>query len=302
MEKINLLERISSLYDRGENIISYLKQISNNNKNSIEDILISYDFQAGTYTEFAKNNIQYLNSYTTAIAETINKLGAFNSILEAGVGEATTIGNLVKKLSSIKDVFGFDLSWSRIKFGNKYLEDNSINKFCNVNLFVGDLFNIPLADNSIDVVYTSHSIEPNGGREAEALEALYRVAKNFLVLLEPSYNFASAEGKERMINNGYITTLYDTAKSLNYNIIEYRLFDIFNNDLNPTELIVIKKSEQNLSENNFHFQCPNTKTRLSKKEDCFYSNTGLIAYPIIDSIPCLLPNNGIVATKYNDFH
>jgi ubiquinone/menaquinone biosynthesis C-methylase UbiE len=33
------------------------------------------------------------------------------------------------------------------------------------DLVVADLFHIPFADNSVDVVYTSHSLEPNGGRE-----------------------------------------------------------------------------------------------------------------------------------------
>ncbi|HOL80730.1 MAG TPA: class I SAM-dependent methyltransferase, partial [Ignavibacteriales bacterium] len=93
--------------------------------------------------------------------------------IEIGVGEATTLSYLIKQLNNQNlNIFGFDISWSRLKFAKeltKYLQIE------NVNLFVADLFNIPLNDNSIDIVYTNHSIEPNGGREEEALKELYRI-------------------------------------------------------------------------------------------------------------------------------
>lgn len=48
----DLLGRISNIYNNeGTNIIDYLKSIKGNHQNSIEDILISYDFQSGLYTE-----------------------------------------------------------------------------------------------------------------------------------------------------------------------------------------------------------------------------------------------------------
>ena len=47
MEKYNLIETIKSLYGKGENIIQYLRESENRTFNTIEDILISYDFQSG---------------------------------------------------------------------------------------------------------------------------------------------------------------------------------------------------------------------------------------------------------------
>jgi ubiquinone/menaquinone biosynthesis C-methylase UbiE len=101
-------------------------------------------------------------------------------------------------------VFGFDISWSRVKFAKKLVEEYNMK---NVNLFTANLFEIPLLDNSIDIVYTSHSLEPNGGKEKQALKELFRIAKNYIVLLEPSYELASTDARERMINHGYITNL-----------------------------------------------------------------------------------------------
>lgn len=64
---------------------------------------------------------------------------------------------------------GFDISYSRIRHGNPHLHNEGIN---NAILFVGDLFKSALEDNSIDIVYTNHLLEPNGGHEKEALEEL----------------------------------------------------------------------------------------------------------------------------------
>ena len=46
MEKFKQLQKIKELYEKGGNIIEYLKSIDNNDTNTTEDIMISYDFQA----------------------------------------------------------------------------------------------------------------------------------------------------------------------------------------------------------------------------------------------------------------
>jgi uncharacterized protein YbaR (Trm112 family) len=40
---------------------------------------------------------------------------------------------------------------------------------------------------------------------------------------------------------------------------------------------------------------------LEKGDGYYYTSQGLLAYPIIKNIPCLLPQNAIVATHLNDF-
>lgn len=232
------VSEVKKIYENGGNIMDFLKSKSKSHQNSTESILISYDFQAGTYTEFAKNHPDYINNYTGSIAKVLNQLD-YRSIIEVGVGEATTLGNVIQRLSKKPDnVYGFDLSWSRIKYAQKYMKEKNVAAF----LFTGNLFNAPVSDNAVDVVYTSHSIEPNGGREREALIELYRITNKFLILLEPTYEFAEDEGKKRMEKLGYIRNLYSIAKELGYRIIEYRKFDYSSNPLNPTGLIVIEKN------------------------------------------------------------
>lgn len=302
MEKFKQLQKIKELYSNGENIIQYLKSIGNNEKNTIEDILISYDFQSGSYIQGFSKNKEYLEKYCSALAKLINEIDNVQSIVEVGVGEATTLNMLIKYLKNKpSNILGFDISWSRLKFGQELLKDFNI---FNVNLFTANLFEIPFLDNSIDIVYTSHSIEPNGGKEENALKELYRITKKYLILLEPSFEFANEEAKARMKKHGYVTELYSTAKRLNYKIIEHRLFDYSSNPLNPTGLIIIEKKET--SSNNSNLVCPISQTELLKySESLLYSKESFLAYPIIDEIPCLLKENSILATHlltdYNEY-
>lgn len=298
MEKESL-NRIKDIYEKGGNIIQYLKDSENLKNNTTEIIMISYDLQSGSYIKNVKENPEFNEKYTLAISKIFNKIGIkCNSILEAGVGEATTLANLIPKLQNTpKKIYGFDLAWSRVRYALEYMKKkNILNSF----LFTGDLFNIPLADDSIDIVYTSHSIEPNGGREKEALLELMRITKKYLILLEPAYEFASAEAQKRMEYHGYIKSLYPTAISLGLKVIEHRLFDIYSNPLNPTGLIIIEKDPENNNDVRNPFICPITKTPLELIKNSFFTKEGLLAYPIIDGVPCLLKDNAIIATHYLD--
>ncbi len=99
MEKFKQLQKIKELYSKGENIIQYLKSIGNNELNTIEDILISYDFQAGSYIQGYSNNKEFKESYCNALAKIIDNIGTVQSIIEVGVGEATTLNTLIKNFT-----------------------------------------------------------------------------------------------------------------------------------------------------------------------------------------------------------
>ncbi|WP_300661154.1 methyltransferase domain-containing protein [Fluviicola sp.] len=293
MEKFRQLVKIKEIYSKGENIITYLKSISGNKQNTVEDILISYDFQSGSYIKGFSQNPEFKKNYCASLTNVIERLGTFDSIMEAGVGEGTTlnfvVGNLTKKTSH---VLGFDISWSRLKFAKEFLNEFNLQE---TNLFTANLFEIPLPDNSVDIVYTSHSLEPNGGNEKEALQELYRVTGKYLVLLEPAYEFADEPAKKRMNEHGYVTGLHATAVELGYKIIEHRLFDYSINPLNPTGIIVIEKNAENAGE--IDLRCPISLTKLIKYSDSLlYSKESFLAYPVIDGIPCLLKENSILAT------
>tara|TARA_B100000212_G_scaffold62105_2_gene42322 strand:- start:2509 stop:3363 length:855 start_codon:yes stop_codon:yes gene_type:complete len=283
------------MYDRGENISNFLRS---ENNNSLESILISYDLQSGSYTKIAEKEKEFFQIYTNQIANTIKSLGDFKSIIEIGVGEATVLCPLMQKLSNkTLDIFGFDLSWSRVR----YAKENVRKAKLNVNLFCANLFEIPLEDNSIDLVYTSHSIEPNGGKEKEALRELYRICNNYLVLLEPDYKNSSDQVKERMNKLGYVKNLDLHALELGYEIVKNEKFSFSKTDLNPTALTIIKKSNNSPLNKNKNYRCPITHEKLISNENCLYSKKGGLIYPVIQDIPSLISDSAILGSHFHKF-
>ena len=226
MSSLPLIKKIRELYAAGGNILEFLKN-EGGRYNRVEAIMISYDLQAGSYTAMADHNREYLDRYTDAIKEALADLKNFTTILEVGVGEATVMNPLMEKLDPNDEIlkYGFDISWSRTRFAY----ENTKKHAHSINFFTADLFEIPLPDNSIDVVYTSHSIEPNGGREKDALKELHRVAKKYVVLLEPDYRNASRQGKKRMLRHGYVRNLHEHAIELGFDVLEHRPFEVIEN-------------------------------------------------------------------------
>lgn len=289
---------LKKMYAQGENISALLRQELGINQNTQKIIEISYDMQTGSYIEAMKdeNMAKHKEKYTEEIAKIIFSLCQPASLLEAGVGEATTLSGVLKHFKKEISSYGFDLSWSRVAYAQKWLHTQGI---ANTILCSGDLFNIPFLDNSIDVVYTSHSIEPNGGNEEQILRELYRVAKKYLILLEPGYELSSEEAKQRMDYHGYCKNLKGISHSLGYEVLKHELFPYNSNPLNPTVLTIISKQSDTEVTSDV-FACPKFKTPLKKIGNTLYSPEALVAYPILGGIPCLRIENGIFASKYQE--
>jgi SAM-dependent methyltransferase len=308
IKKRELLEYIKELYEKNGNIMEYLRKTSGEEVNTPEAIMISYDFQAGSYNEFALHegkketeefcdaSVKILNKYIHKLLEERTSDQKSYTLLEAGVGEGTTLGGMWDGLDKKPEcVYGFDISWSRIKEGNGYLDKKGVsNRF----LFVGDMFSMPLKDNAIDIVYTSHAMEPNGGGERRLLKELYRATKKYLILYEPSSEFANEEQKKYMEKHGYIKNLLQEAKDLGFLVVEHKLLEAQVNELNPTAVLVIEKKAEEIEG---ELLCdPIGKGALIKGKSSYFSKEGLLAYPIVEDIPCLMPDNAILAIKWSE--
>ena len=290
--------KLKSLYEQGNNISALLREEQGLHYNTNEVIELSYDLQAGSYIKGMMNEKMALHKteYASEIAKIILSLCEPASILEAGVGEATTLSGVLKHLNLDIKSYGFDLSWSRVAYARSWLLSQDLR---DTTMCTGDLYNIPFSDNSIDVVYTSHSIEPNGGNEEPILKELYRITKKYLILLEPGYELASNEAKRRMDSHGYCKNIQIISKQLGYNVISHELFPFSANPLNPTAITIIKKDDIYEPPSQI-LVCPKFKTPLEKIDNMLFSPEGLVVYPILRDIPCLRIENAIVASKFKE--
>jgi uncharacterized protein YbaR (Trm112 family) len=290
---------IRALYDRGENVTRWFQVREGADGNSVTAILYAYDAQAGSYIgNLADSTVRARNEgLGRDLAALLNKL-APDSLLEAGIGEGTSLAPTLSHLSKRpRHVLGFDLSLSRLLFARKYLAQNG---YENVKLFTGDLDRIPLASASVDVVLTIHAVEPNRGREEAVLSELLRVARKHLVMIEPSYEFASAESRARMDRLGYARGLPSTLENLGH---PARLVEPWPHNLNPlnqTALIVVDKASAG-SGGEPHFVSPVSGRELVERKDCWFCPEDGHAYPVIAGIPCLTVENAVLASKLDQF-
>ena len=234
----SLILGMRAAYTRKENVMAYARQTAGALRNSSVATLIAYDLQAGRYIAAARANPEGRVRWCGQLSEILNPyITEQSSILEVGCGEATTLAGVLERLDNTpKHALGFDISWSRCTEGLRWLSEHN----ARARLFVADLFNIPLEDASVDVVYTSHSIEPNGGREEDAMRELMRVARRAVILFEPIYELADAEAQARMRSHGYVQGLKEAAERLGANVSGYRLLTYTANELNPSGLVLIE--------------------------------------------------------------
>ena len=54
-----MIRRVKDIYDNNGNIMEYFRNMEKRDYNTTDDILISYDFQAGTYSEDYWNKKNY---------------------------------------------------------------------------------------------------------------------------------------------------------------------------------------------------------------------------------------------------
>lgn len=291
-----LLFGMRAAYARGENAMAYARQAAGALGNSSTAALIAYDLQAGTYVAEARVNPEGRARWCGQLSEILDPyITEQSSLLEVGCGEATTLAGVLKHLGNTpKYALGFDISWSRCAEGLGWLSENEVS----AKLFVADLFSIPLEDASVDVVYTSHSLEPNGGREEDAIRELMRVARRAVVLVEPVYELASPEAQSRMRTHGYVRALKETAESLGANVTDYRLLDYTANSLNPSGLVVIEKESNQVAGGEPIWRCPLTHLALVAHAMGFCSPETGVVYPVLAGIPLLRSSHAVVASSF----
>ncbi len=150
----------------------------------------------------------------------------------------------------------------------------------------------------MDVVWTSHALEPNAGREKEALAELFRVARKRVVLFEPSYEDNSDAGRARMDALGYIRGLPAAIAALGGRLDEKRAIATLSNPLNPTYAYVVTPPAAAPARSGGVWACPATRLPMAPHGDCYWSEASLLAYPIIGGVPVLREEAAVYAAGF----
>lgn len=287
------VRELLALYRAGGNITQHLRAAEGARHNSQTAILYAYDVQAGSYVA-AMADPAYAEAKRAAAARLAEILAPlrFASMLDAGTGEATTLAELLPRLERPPErVLAFDLSLSRLLHARRHLRRRGLDR---VELFTGALERIPLVDAAVDLVVTFHVCEPNGGREREVLAELLRVARRYLVLVEPSFELGSDETRRRIEQHGYVRGLPEHLRALGAPIVLHERFGVDANPANQAAVLVIDQGPRRGAPDGAVLVSPLTGTLLRRAEGCLTSGDGF-AFPVIAGIPCLLPDNAILA-------
>mgnify|MGYP001185280535 CR=1 FL=1 len=198
-------------------------------------------------------------NYTTSYLSNILKKTNSKSFMEIGAGELTNFLDIYKKSgNNFRRMIALDLSFNRLFKGKKFLEDN---KFKLDYYLCGNAEKIPLSDDSVDLSYSVHCLEQVPHLAEKIVKEMIRVSKNYIVLIEPSFQFGSIATKNKIFKKGYIRLSDIFFKKFNANII-YRNIDRLSSYTNSAEIIILEKANKKNNGDKFEFICPDCKNIL----------------------------------------
>jgi hypothetical protein len=76
--RAEVIQRVKQIYDDNGNVMEYLRDLDGRDYNTVEDIMISYDFQAGSYNRYYLSNREECDKIrfevSDVIAQYVNKI------------------------------------------------------------------------------------------------------------------------------------------------------------------------------------------------------------------------------------
>ena len=294
------MQSLLTAYERGENIMKLLQEGKSEEemtRERIRHIEVAYDLQAGSYVRAMQNTEHRAqkSAICQEMAELVHRyIPQPKTLLKGGVGEAVTLVPFLDAFpNSIENLYGFDISWSRLQYARQFLDENA---YPSTQLCVGALQALPFVNDAFDLIMTSHALEPNGGDEHNILEELFRVSAGIVALFEPSYEFADEVGKKRIIEKGYIKHLDKVAESVGFDVLYYAPLSSAINPQNPTAALVLHKPNAASRLSDKKYACPQAKTSLIKKEGGYFSDESFLFYPIVSDVPVLRVEHALLAS------
>ena len=208
----------------------------------------------------------------------------FDSLLEVGAGELTTIAEMARRFGSDRTYHAIDLSFARVHRGRRFFDDLG----ADIVASRANAVRLPYADDSFDVVFTAHCLEHMPLDYGDAIDEMVRVARRAVVLFEPSYRLGDSIQKMRMRANGYARGIEDVLHRLEgvklwpprlmRNASAYNRTAVFGIHINRAI-----EGDQG-GEGTAKLACPECHSPLRQLEAGLRCGTCQIGYPVIDGV------------------
>jgi ubiquinone/menaquinone biosynthesis C-methylase UbiE len=256
-------------------------KIYSNNSRSLENVKKKYDKISGTYIHSIEKKKRFygelndgtvvkckgnIHEYYGDIISKIIKQTKSKSFLEVGAGELTQfklICDFLKKINFKVDETGaLDISLKRLLVGKSYLKKKN-NKIDYI--IQGNAAELPFANDSFDLIYTCHCLEQVPELFKQSVDEMLRVAKNYVVLIEPSYELSNKITNNYIYYKDYVQINEKLLRSIKYKYFK-RIKLPFRQYLNGAELIIYKK-KKNKKKTKVEFICPKTKKTIYKRKN-----------------------------------
>ncbi len=295
------LQKAREVFVSNGNVTEFLKAEYGRTENSAAIIEIAYDLQTGAYVEHALKNESAVKQYCAELAKNLGEfLAPGDSVLDVGSGELTTLTFLANEMGvSFETLYACDISFSRLHHGLQFFKEHSVEgEAIDLKVHVSDMAELPFADKSLDIVISSHALEPNGGREATLLAELLRVSRKYCILFEPSYELNSPAGRDRMDKHGYIKNLELHANKLGADVVQVTKIEAAMNSLNPTACFVIRSPEFEIGVGAEQaYTVPGTSYPLEATTNFLQSSATGLVFPVLRGIPILRKKHAILASS-----
>ena len=119
----------------------------------------------------------------------------------------------------------------------------------------------------------------------------------YLVLLEPSWELGSDATKARIERHGYVRGLPDVLRSLGATIERHEAWPFNQSAANEAALIVARVPDKGARPARPELRSPIGRSPLENHGSYLYSKQDGFVFPLIEGIPCLLAENGILASR-----
>lgn len=179
-------------------------------------------------------------SYIYEEIDTLLKNKEKLSILEVGCGNCINIYEIMAKYGDRVEVHGIDISDNRIENGVKYFGDD----LSQATFHVGSISEkTEFQSDCFDLVFSMFCLEQIAYEMKPALQEMYRISSQRIVMIEPVFENATLLQKIYLIHSDHTRILLRSLHELNLPLVKNEILELQCNPSNQSSVLVINKSK-----------------------------------------------------------